>query len=274
MSMYTVIGAPGFIGGLLVGALRARGDNVYTPSRGDPELLSRDLGRVFYCAGLTGDFINRPYDTVDAHVRLLTDLIRIGRFDRLIYLSSTRLYDSLGAPGGQESDSLVFDVSSPRSVYDLSKALGENLCLTYSEGRGAVARLSNVFDMGVHCSGFLPDLMRRAQAERSISLSSSPNVGRDYVHASDVIAALLAMDARAMLGIVNIASGNILANAQLASIFDDAGWRLNLTGNPIRQDYPACDTTKLRALGVLPQDVSQILPIILKSPNFFIGKRP
>ena len=56
MSLYTVIGASGFIGGRLVQALRAQGAEVHAPTRSDPELFARDLGRVFYCAGLTGDW--------------------------------------------------------------------------------------------------------------------------------------------------------------------------------------------------------------------------
>ena len=45
-----------------------------------------------------------------------------------------------------EAEPLVFDPTDPRRIYDLSKALGENLTLARTGGRGAVARLSNVFD--------------------------------------------------------------------------------------------------------------------------------
>ena len=163
MSPYTVIGAGGFIGARLVAALRERGENVYAPARGDPEVFGRDLGRVFYCAGLTGDFMVRPFDTVEAHVGLLSHVLRDARFERLIYLSSTRLYDSLGERGGREDDVLAFDVAAPRNVYDLSKALGENLCLARSDGRASVARLSNVFDASDDAGGFLSDLLKRAR---------------------------------------------------------------------------------------------------------------
>ena len=97
MSGFTVIGAGGFIGGRLAAALRARGDSVYAPARGDEGLFDQDLGSVFYCAGLTGDFHVRPFETVEAHVGLLVQVLAKARFERLIYLSSTRVYDSLGA---------------------------------------------------------------------------------------------------------------------------------------------------------------------------------
>ena len=71
MTQFTVIGASGFLGSRLVTALTASGHEVYAPTRDDPALFTRPLVRVFYCAGLTGDFIARPFDTVEAHVSLL-----------------------------------------------------------------------------------------------------------------------------------------------------------------------------------------------------------
>jgi nucleoside-diphosphate-sugar epimerase len=274
MTTYTVIGAGGFIGARLVRALRDQGADVYAPARGDPELLSRDLGRVFYCAGLTGDFMVRPFDTVEAHVGLLSHVLRDARFERLIYLSSTRLYDSLGARPVREDDVLRFDVAAPRNVYDLSKALGENLCLARSGGRAAVARLSNVFDWTDDAGGFLSDLLKRARRERSITLASSPQAGRDYIHADDVIAALLAMDAQAAQGIVNVARGEAISNAEIAQVFTDAGWRLDLTGGEAAPHGPVCDISRLQTLGVWPDDVRQALAKALSSPGFYLGEPP
>jgi len=268
MSLYTVIGAGGFIGARLVAALRGRGETVYAPARGDPALFSRDLGRVFYCAGLTGDFMIRPFDTVEAHVGLLSHVLRDATFQRLIYLSSTRLYDSLGERGGRESDVLAFDVAAPRNVYDLSKALGENLCLARSGGRAAVARLSNVFDGSDDAGGFLSDLLKRARREKVISLDSSPQAGRDYIHADDVIEGLLAMDAHDAEGIVNIARGVSISNAEIAEVFAAHGWTLELTGGDAPPHGPTCDVARLAALGVVARDARERLAGILTSAEF------
>lgn len=271
MSGYTVIGASGFIGSRLVDALRRRGADVYAPERDAPDMFSRELGRVFYCAGLTGDFTVRPFDTVEAHVGLLSRVLRDARFERLIYLSSTRLYDSLGTRGGHEDDVLEFDVAAPRNVYDLSKALGENLCLARSEGRAAVARLANVFDWTGDAGGFLSDLLKRARRERSITLASSPQAGRDYIHAGDVIAGLLAMDDRDASGVVNLASGQAVSNADISQVFADTGWSLTLTGGQAPSHGPVCDVTRLRALGVSPRDAREVLARAMRMPGFFQG---
>ena len=269
MSAYTVIGARGFIGSRLTAALKAEGARVYEPIRDDPDLLSRDLGVVFYCAGLTADFDVRPFDAVEAHVELLGRVLRSRRFERLVYLSSTRVYDSLGAEGGREDDLLRFDVTAPRNVYDLSKALGENLTLARSEGRGVVARLANVFDWSEDAGGFLSDLMKRARRERQIVLPSAPQAGRDYIHVNDVIAALPVL-AGAGEGVVNIASGVTVSNAQVAEVMVDAGWTLTLTGQGAPHS-PVCDIAKLRALGVSPRDPRGVIGEALRSPGFFQG---
>jgi nucleoside-diphosphate-sugar epimerase len=213
----------------------------------------------------------RPFETVEAHVGLVAQVLRDARFARLVYLSSTRLYDSLGARGGRETDLLEFDPTLPRNVYDLSKALGENLCLARSGGRAAVARLSNVFAADPGASGFLSELLQRARTEREIELASSPGGGRDYIHIDDVIASLLALEASAGTGIVNIARGETLTNAELAGVFADAGWRLTLAGRDAPPPPPVCDTERVRALGVAPRDVRQVLAGILTAPGFFAG---
>lgn len=271
MSRYTVIGAGGFVGGRLSSALREQGAEVYAPVRGDADLFTRDLGRVYYCAGLTGDFMVRPFETVEAHVGLLGRVLGEARFERLIYLSSTRVYDSLGPRGGREDDILEFDVTAPRNVYDLSKALGENLCLTRSDGRAAVARLSNLFDWTDDAGGFLSELLKRARRERAITLASSPQAGRDYIHVDDVIDALLAMDAKSAHGVVNIARGEVLSNADLAMVFGEMGWTLELTGEATSLQSPICDVGRLAALGVSARDARQLLREILQRPDFFLG---
>ncbi|MGH6911365.1 MAG: NAD-dependent epimerase/dehydratase family protein, partial [Phenylobacterium sp.] len=188
-----MIGAGGFVGSRLAARLAATGWEVYAPAKGDGELFKRDLGTVFYCAGLTADYDKRPFDTVEAHASLLSEVLRADRLTRLVYTSSTRLYDGLPKAQVSETEPLVFDVADPRRVYDLSKALGENLTVARSLERGSVARLSNVYDWEDGAPGFLSEWLIQARAGREITLQSSPHVARDYIHLDDVAAALIAI---------------------------------------------------------------------------------
>jgi nucleoside-diphosphate-sugar epimerase len=262
---YTVIGASGFVGRRLVAALQQTGHQVYAPQRGDTELFSRDLGRVFYCAGLTADYAARPFDTVDAHVSLLARVLREARFTHLVYLSSTRLYDSLGIYGGQEGQGLVLNPANPRHLYDLSKALGENLCLNAAGERAAVARLSCVFDWHDGAPGYLSEWMQRAAREKNFCLDSGTGLMRDYIHLDDVVDALRAMADRNATGIVNVASGENVSNAELADVFNRCGWSVSLSREIPRQPAPVCDVQRLVSLWKQPRPVRAVVEAYLKA---------
>ncbi len=254
----TVVGAAGFVGARLAVRLRADGWDVFAPAKGDPELFERDLGVVFYCAGLTADYDRRPFDTVEAHASLVSELIRAGRFERLVYCSSTRLYDGQRKDVAHEAEPLVFDPADPRRVYDLSKALGENLTLARTAGRGAVARLSNVYDWEDGAPGFLSEWLIKARANRDLVLESSPNIARDYIHLDDTVEALIAIATKGE-GIYNVAAGRLSTNADIARVFEAAGWWVKFTGDASPPAPPNAAVERLAGLGVRARPVEDVV---------------
>lgn len=263
----TVVGAAGFVGRRLKVRLETSGRAVFAPARDDPELFRRDLGVVFYCAGLTADYDARPFDTVEAHASLVSELIRRGSFERLVYASSTRLYDGMPLATVTEDQPLILDPTDPRRVYDLSKALGENLTIARTGGRGAVARLSNVYHWGDEAPGFLSAWLIQAQAHRELTLESSPHVARDYIHLDDVVTALIALGEGPPAGIVNVASGELVTNREIAEVFEAAGWHVAFSGDARPPAPPGADVAKLRALGVSPQGVREVVQRYLVGLN-------
>jgi len=230
----TVIGGAGFIGRRLVERLRADGWDCEVPGR-EAQPFTGDLGHVFYCAGLTGDFEVRPFDTVESHVTVLSQLLRDATFSSLVYLSSTRLYDTAGVVEADETTPLVLDPQNQRHVYDLSKALGESLCLRTGAGRARIARLSNVYGLSPDDGGgFLADVVRHAAAgagSDEVFMNTSENAGRDYIALDDVIEALLAIAVSGTQPIYNVASGANVSNGDLfAAVQRQAGVRLRGTG--------------------------------------------
>jgi nucleoside-diphosphate-sugar epimerase len=255
----TVVGAGGFVGRGLVQRLSLAGEAPWTPAKGDPELLRRDLGVVYYCAGLTADYDRRPFDTVEAHASLVSEILRAGRFERFVYCSSTRLYDGLPKPVVDEAEPLVFDPTDPRRVYDLSKALGENLTMTRCGGRGRVARLANVYDWNEGAPGFLSEWLIRARTERDLELASSPHVARDYIHLDEVVTALIAIAGAPEPAIFNVASGELAANAEIAAVFEAAGWTVRFTGAARPAPPPRVEVARLGGLGVRPRPVADVV---------------
>ena len=269
MARYTVIGASGFVGARLVAALAADGLEVFVPVRDDPRLFTEDLGQVFYCAGLTADYLARPFDTVEAHVTLIARILKDARFERLVYCSSTRLYDWMGPEAGAEDAPLSLTPSEPRHLYDLSKALGENLCLTQGGGRAAVARLACVWDWSDGAPGFLSEWLQKARRNRSLALDSSSGYVRDYIHLDDTVAALRAIVDSDQSAIFNVASGENVSNGDLAATFMACGWTVALSRTTPVQAAPHCDIARLRALGVEPVPVRQAIASRLRQEDFF-----
>ncbi len=259
---YTVLGASGFVGQRLAARLRAAGHVVYTPQRDDPGLFQCDLGRVIYCVGMTADYAARPFDTVQAHVGLLARVLQEARFEHLVYLSSTRLYDSVAAQDGaplDEATPLPLEPGKPRHLYDLSKALGENLCLNAAGGKGAVARLSCVYDWSTGAPGFLSQWLQSAAQAKELDIDSATGIVRDYIHLDDVVTALMGMSEQRCSGIVNVASGEQVANSELADVFNAKGWSVSLRRTSAREQPAPCAIDRLAQLGVHPRPVRAVL---------------
>lgn len=227
----TIIGGQGFIGRALASHLCGAGWDCWVPDRTTSWPVSgRSLGLVFYCAGLTADYLSRPADTVEAHVNLLARVLQSDFYESLVYLSSTRLYDGLVSDvAADETLRLSVKPHEPRHLYDLTKLTGESLCYALGRGRARIARLSCVYDSAEDDDGFLPSMLRRvAQAPRgaTIQVASSPHFARDYVHVSDVVHALMAIASNASQPTYNVASGENLRNDELANLVKEKSGRL------------------------------------------------
>ncbi len=249
MTRFTILGSSGTIGRRLSSWLRAAGEDVYAPSRGDSGLWTEDLGNVVYCIGVTADFRTRPLETVEAHVSLLRRVLAEARFDRLVYLSSTRVYGGATADDAPACEDMPLLVSphSGSDLYNLSKLMGESLCLHASRGRACVARLSNVVGgEDLESENFIPSLLRDARTGH-IRLRSSLDSAKDYIHIEDVMPLLARMARGPAAGIYNIASGNRTSHAEwLAAIAAETGARLTVEADAPRILFPPIDITRIR----------------------------
>jgi nucleoside-diphosphate-sugar epimerase len=239
----TVLGASGFIGSHLTAELERRGLDVETPAR-DADLTGEDLGTVFYCVGLTGDAPGRPFDTVEAHVVKLSEVLRHCRFDRIVYLSSTRLY--LGASTATEDETLRIDPLDPGRVFNLSKAIGESLVLQ-AEGAGRVARLSNVYGPDWESENFLTEIITAACRDGALIIRDGPESAKDYVHVQDAVEALIRIGLEGTRDVYNVASGRNVSHRELAAGLEDAtGCTVEFGAEPRTFAFPPIDTGRLR----------------------------
>ncbi|TXT38909.1 MAG: NAD-dependent epimerase/dehydratase [Comamonadaceae bacterium] len=250
----TVLGGHGYIGQHLAAYLQQLGHDCWVPQRDDPSILQRPLGTVFYCIGLTADFRSRPFETVDAHVGVLSKVLQHGRFDQLIYLSSTRVY--LGASDTYEDQTLTVNTQVPDDLYKLSKLLGESLVL-HSGRPGKVVRLSNVVGgTGGNHDSFVYSLMQDAR-RGAVLLRSAPESAKDYICMDDVTSQLAQIAWRGQHKVYNLASGIQTTHAQwLEFICAENGCTWSVLPNaPLQQFLPIRIERIQSEFGFIPKPV-------------------
>jgi nucleoside-diphosphate-sugar epimerase len=211
--MITILGASGFIGSRLTKRLDALGLKYRAVGRHDV-VPAETLGHVIYCIGLTADFRSRPFDTVEAHVCKLVEVLRGHDFDSLLYLSSTRLYNANDESTTEENPLRIAPLD-PSDLYNISKAMGESIVLNC--GRPArVVRISNVYGSDFTSTNFLSSIIRDSISRRKIVLQTSAASAKDYVSIDDAVDGLISIATDGKEQIYNLASGINVSNGQLA----------------------------------------------------------
>jgi nucleoside-diphosphate-sugar epimerase len=238
----TILGASGFIGRHLAAGLRDRGIQCWLPKRGDERIYQRPLGCVYYCIGLTADFRERPYDTIDAHIGALRNLLERADFNQLVYLSSTRVY--AGSQLADESQRLNVSPVNPDDLYNLSKLTGE--CLALSSGRTCrVARLSNVLGPDMGSANFVGALVAEARSTGRLLLRSALSSEKDYVWIDDAVAGLIALATAGRQPIYNLAGGVNLPHSAIVGPLAERGIQIQVAENAPVTSFPTISIERL-----------------------------
>lgn len=215
MARFTIFGAGGWIGSALAQRLKSRDHEVQELRRDEWPGDAADLGHVIYAIGMTADFRSRPLETAEAHVSVLTQVLRKYKYDSLLYLSTTRVYRN--ASETNESAALQVRPADPDDVYNVTKLAGEGLCLSLPNPAVRVVRLSNVLGPGAQSDSFLASVMRDARSG-AVTIRGAPDSEKDYVALSDVtqLCEAIALGGRARL--YNVAAGRNVSHREIADL--------------------------------------------------------
>lgn len=254
--MWTVVGANGLIGSNLVAFLQSTNQKVIGITRANWPEKSQNLGHVVYCAGMTADFRKRPYDTVDSHVTRLANLLQTQRFDSFLYLSSTRVYAKSTSTSCSDKSGVTVNSQDPSDLYNISKLMGESLCLQHQSNAVRVARLSNI--VGSKCNltshNFLDAVVSEALKTGSVHLQTAAESEKDFLPMVDLVSLILQVVLHGRSRIYNLASGINISNEEITSALQEKlGITVNYTeGAPIWK-FPTIDISLLKAeFGFLP----------------------
>ncbi|MBB1269287.1 NAD(P)-dependent oxidoreductase [Shewanella sp. SR44-3] len=219
MALYTVFGGRGFIGSEIVNQLQAQGHSTFVPARDDTSVFERDLGIILYCAG-NGDCKNTPFSVLEANVSLLAQLLQHAKFERLLYVSSTRVY--MNQALANEQVNLTVCVNDNRRLFNLTKLVAEELCL--KSGRNVcIVRPSNVYGVALNSPLFLPAITRNAINHGKVDMYIAKDYAKDYVSVKDVASSCIeiASTDQCHNQIINVAAGYNITAKQIADVLQE-----------------------------------------------------
>ena len=263
---FTVFGALGFIGSYLVDNLRSLGHEVSAVSRSNFPQPPGNLGHCIYAMGLTADFRTRPFDTIEAHVSIAAKLLRNYEFQSFLYLSSTRVYAK--SVEAYEETVLSALPSDPSDLYNLSKLMGESICLSSDRENVRIARLSNVIGPDEAVSDtFVGELCREAR-QGHIELRSAPDSSKDYIWIADVADLLTRIATEGQHSIYNVASGIELAHqAWVSGLSAITGCSVSVAENAPLIRFPRISTKRIvDEFGYAPSPVLPLLRTMIDRP--------
>lgn len=260
----TVFGARGFVGRHLSEHLAQSGYLVRPIVRGDNSWRGDDLGRIFYTIGLTADFRARPFDTIDAHVSVLTDILTNSRFESFVYCSSTRVY--AGSASTDENELLQVASHNPDHLYNISKLMGEAAVLGSGLSGARVARLSNVFGPGDQSENFLMSVLRAAVRAGHVTLRTSLTSAKDYVSIDDVVSALEVLSGPKAEPITNVACGVNTSHLELLEALATAtGATFDVAPDAPTITFPEISTNRIRSiLPWKPRALTDAIPSLVQ----------
>ncbi|KZR66197.1 MULTISPECIES: NAD-dependent epimerase/dehydratase family protein [Prochlorococcus] len=243
----TVLGAEGWIGSALVADLKRCNRSVVAIGRSQLQDWLDDKqpqGPVIYAIGLTADFRQRPHDTVQAHVSLLSKALQRKGIKQLLYLSSTRVYARSAST--QEDAPLVCLSSDSSDLYNLSKLLGEALVLQDQRIGCRVVRLSNVVGPGQPSSTFIGSLLRDARLGALVTIQQSSDSVKDYVALTDVLRLLPLIAEKGRQRLYNLGGGCDVSHEQVAAWLRKQGAEVTFARQPHEEfAFPTLEIDRL-----------------------------
>lgn len=259
---FTILGSTGFIGNALTLYLKSKGHEVETPARDTKTLSGKNLGHVIYAIGMTGNFREHPDAAIEAHVNVLQRLIQDAEFESWLYLSSARIYRGASSTTETAALSIYPDADT---LYDLSKLLGESICLSHKNPTVRVARLSNVYGAGQSPHTFLGSILRDLKNTGKSTIGESEASSKDYISIDDVCKILEAIALKGQERIYNVASGTPITHKALAETTRSYGHKIDFAAQGRTNSAPLIDTTRIHTeFGTRPRDLINDLPLLLK----------
>ena len=270
---FTILGSKGFIGSNLVNYLKKNEFECSVIDINDGKIFSEKLGHVIYAIGMTSDFRNNTFNTIKSHVCILNELLNTVNFNSFLYLSSARIY--YGHKNTHEGNSININSIDPDNLYNISKIMGESICLSSNKDNVRVVRLSNVIGKDFSSNNFLFSLIKDAIKKNEINLNTSLESEKDYINIKDVVKILPEISINGKDKLYNIASGKNIKTKKIVEIINkqfNNQIKINYTTKKII--FPIISIKKImNEFKFEPTSILDMLPNLINEFNTFLKKK-
>lgn len=194
---------------------------------------------------------------MDANVNKLKVILTQANFQKLVYISSTRVY--LNSRDSAENSDLKICHNDGRKLFNLTKLVAEELCLR-SKKNVVVVRPSNVYGLALNSPLFLPQIIKNAINNNHVDMYVSSDYEKDYVSVDDVVAVMykLAESITSPGDIYNIASGyNVSAKSIADILISETGCNIQWHKNDTCETFPVITMQKTNS--IVPHHYKNVL---------------
>ncbi|URQ59614.1 NAD(P)-dependent oxidoreductase [Pantoea alhagi] len=252
----TIFGMGGFIGSAISNNLTTLG---YEVNRGDwkvRDFNQQYLGDVIVACGV-GD-CRKVEEVIYSHVDVVRNIVNSSTYNRIIYISSTRVY--LDNHESNPYGSLLISPNDKRVLFNQVKLLAETI-IQSQEKPALILRPSNVYGKAFNSPLFLPSIIRDAIQKRAVNMYVTPDYSKDYVYCDDICRAVAIGIKNKISGVYNIASGENFSAGEIAAILKskintDIIWHENAA----LDKFPVIDINdSVKDFGFQPVKVKEML---------------
>jgi nucleoside-diphosphate-sugar epimerase len=150
-------------------------------------------------------------------------------------------------------------------LYNISKIMGESLCLSSQRSQVRVVRLSNVYGQDFSSSNFLTSVIKDAVEQRKVLLQTSMASAKDYVSINDVIALLPRIALSGRHRVYNLASGVNTSNAELMNVIQRVtGCEVEVAKRAALLSFPKISIDRIREeFDFSPSLIQESLPELI-----------
>lgn len=156
----------------------------------------------------TGNYQLSPTDLAEANGNLIQELSLQFPNSRIIFISSTEVYDGTIVPITEKTQ------PNPLTEYGQAKISAEKKLQKHRSF--AVIRLTVLYDEIVPNTSFLPSIIQSARERRSITLTDHGKRLQDYLHVNDAVSLCLKAAEYTKNDVFLGATGRSISNKQVA----------------------------------------------------------